>query len=69
MHMCVDKSDSMGRNYSHLESQTSAQGKHLNIEKLTALFVEMPTHYLVYGYMRCDTNILKMHMCANTKKT
>ena len=41
---------------------------HLNIEKLTALFVVMPIHYLIYGYKKCDSNILKMHMCANIKK-
>ena len=28
----------------------------------------MPTDYLLYGNMRCDTNILKMHMCTNIKK-
>ena len=38
---------------------------YLNIEKLIAMFVIMPIHYLIYGYMKCDTNILKMHMCAN----
>ena len=45
---------------------------HLNIENLStivsALFVIMPTHYLVHEYMRCDTNKLKKHMCANIKK-
>ena len=41
---------------------------HLNIEKLTALFDVMPIHHLIYGYVNCDTNILKMHMCANIKK-
>ena len=39
---------------------------HLNIKKLRALFVAI--HYLVYGCVKCDTNILKMHMCANIKK-
>ena len=34
---------------------------HLNIEKLTALFVFNPTYYLLYGIMRCETNKLKMH--------
>ena len=28
----------------------------------------MPIHYLIYGYVKFDTNILKMHMCANNKK-
>ena len=39
-------------------------------EKLTSLFVIMPTNYLLYGYMRCDTNKLKMHPTggANIKK-
>ena len=41
---------------------------HLNIEKLTALFVVMPIYYLIYGFVKRDTNILKMHMCANIKK-
>ena len=41
---------------------------HLNIEKVTALFVIMPTHYLIYGDMRCGTNTLKTHMCAIIKK-
>ena len=42
---------------------------HLNIEKLTALFVVMHINYFVnIGYVKCDTNMLKMHMCANIKK-
>ena len=40
----------------------------INIKKLKALFVVMPIHYLVYGYVKRNTNILKMHMCANIKK-
>ena len=41
---------------------------HLNIEKLTALFVVIRIHCLVYGNVKCDTNILMKHMCANIKK-
>ena len=43
---------------------------HLNIEKLRALFVIMPIHYLIiYGYVKCDTNTLKMHayVCQHKK--
>ena len=38
---------------------------HLNNNKLTALYVVMPIHYLVYGNVKFDPNILKMDMCAN----
>ena len=35
---------------------------HLNIEKLTALFVIMPIHYLKYENVNCDTNTVE---CRN----
>ena len=48
-------------------SPTKTERDHLNIEKLTALFVVMTIHYLINVFVKCDTNILKMHMCANIK--
>ena len=49
-------------------SPTRQTGNIKTFEKLTALFVAMPIHYLIYGKVKFDTNILKMHMCANIKK-
>ena len=48
-------------------SSLKTEGYHpKHLKRLAALFVIiMPIHDLLYGNMRFDTNILKMHMCAN----
>ena len=42
--------------------------KKMTEEKHCYSILNVELSFLKYGYVNCDTNILKMHMCANKKK-